>query len=740
MRVFRKISILSVVMMLIISSTALTTTAADITINSAGGAVNTNIQATDYTLEEFQEALKNADHVAFYNFDNSSNYDSSNITGTNSTAKITLSNASRVELTETSVTVNPNTGKADRNNQFASGKGVLTISPNTEATIKIANKVGNLRAVAVGCFVSVNKWAASYTASLTATPNSGDVQTGVIEGVKSSDANKLVFCGFRALKPSNLTYLKITPQKNTIRVDDICVIYQTTDEVTQDAEADFAINSLKIYGDNFTEYVPLDSYGAIASETGNSDVIITWESSDESIITTDGKVYPVVNEEKNVTLTATAKAPSGVTSTKRYKVSVPAVTPYVIEGVKVTGEDGLVDNQLVSGKKIEKISVKCYDSSIKKLTVATALYDKENKLKDIKVEEVTPGIEAQSHGDIILSDPLIIPSGDISDYTAKIMLWSSIENLIPICSAYTVNPVSENITVHMIGDSLMASPVAVEYPRGGWGYSIGNYFNAETVTVNNTYGISGMSSKTFIADEARLSDIESRIKEGDYIFLMLGHNDADFTTVIRDSNDGGMSRYINKHSGIGKYGNYEGDTLSYFGYISNIVKMAREKKANVVLFTSFNRAHLTTDNLEGYPDAMKAFAAEQNLPVIDTTAASVALYEKLYEKGEELVEEGKVKSADDFARNIFLYLTKNDPRFDWDSYSELDLRYSNGVEDPTHFTMYGADVRARLAVLGVIEAGIPIARYEKLSVEEFDTLCEEVIAEILATEYYGKIN
>ena len=173
----------------------------------------------------------------------------------------------------------------------------------------------------------------------------------------------------------------------------------------------------------------------------------------------------------------------------------------------------------------------------------------------------------------------------------------------------------------------------------------------------------------------------------------------------------------------------------------NIVKVAREKKANIVFFTPFARATTDRTKMYGYPEAMTAFATEQNLPIIDTTTTSFALYEKLLEKGEELVTANKATDAVSFANNIFLYLTVNDPRYiDVPEFAGSSYNKAEGTEDGTHFNVLGANVRARLAVLGLVGANNALARFENVTEADFNALCDSVIADILATEYYGKAN
>lgn len=498
---------------------------------------------------------------------------------------------------------------------------------------------------------------------------------------------------------------------------------------TEADEVEYAKEMLRIYGDSFTEYIPLDAYGSVQNKK-ESNIIINWESSDEGVVSTSGKVYPAVGEEKNVILTATlTNTKTGKTATKEFSVTIPAVAEYVIEGVKLAGDDGIIDTQLVAGKKIEKVSVKHYGDAQEDITIVTALYDENKKLTDVKTEVVMPQIPSQSHGDITLTNPLTLP-GDVTGHSAKVMLLNRKDEKNFLSASYTVNSLSDNITVYIVGDSLAADYPEERHPLGGWGSYIDDYIDG--ITVDNI-AESGMSSKSFIAGEEKLPYLESNLKEGDYIFFMFGHNDQKVVSLKTSIGGSEEPKFLNRHTGIGSYGILDGDTLSYFGYISEIVKVARKKKANIVLFTQFNRAQRDTANLNGYPDALKVFANEQNIPVIDTTTLSLNLYNRLYDEGEKLGI-----NADSFAKNIFMFLTEKDPRYDWTAYP--DSEYITGKSDATHFNLFGASVRAKLAVLGLVGANNALARFENVTEADFNALCESVIADILATEYYGKAN
>lgn len=692
---------------------------------------------TDYTLADFTSSLNNAEHKIVVNFDGDelttdfANADSDGWLKADIVKNYLVSDekirftwqSSKFRWIEDTATAMEYVVSGTKCFSSGTGDTYLTFSQN-----------GDFKIVELGLYASIMN--ASNPPTFTVYYSNGE--TTVISDAMAKRYTPY-FYGFKAPEGEYITRLKVNANTNMF-FDDVCVILE--DQSVDYSDLEYATEMLQIYGDNFTEYVPLDAFGA-QQDANTNRVTISWASSDTNVVTTDGKVYPVVGVEKKVTLTATLTDAAGNTATKEFTVTIPAVTEYVIEGVKITGADGLIDTQLVAGKKIEKISVKRYENSRESIAIVTALYDSQKKMEDVKIEIVPVTISAQAHGDITLSDPLVLPNKDLTGYTAKVMVLNNTQQIVPLCPAYTVNPMSQNITVFMVGDSLTADYTDYYYPRTGWGSCVDDYING--ITVDNI-AVSGMSTKTFMSNGTKLPYLEENVKEGDYIFLMYGHNDQKIKSIEDEVTENGIKtkKWVNQHSGIGTYGEVDGDTLSYFGYISNIVKVAREKKANIVFFTQFARATNGLEGLLGYPAALTAFATQQNLPVIDTTTPSLALYDKLLEKGEELVAAGKATDEVSFANNIFLHLTKDDPRYINDSRftsSSYHTKEDDSIrKDNTHFNLYGAQVRARLAVLGLIDANNALARFENVTEADFNALCESVVADILATEYYGKAN
>lgn len=160
--------------------------------------------------------------------------------------------------------------------------------------------------------------------------------------------------------------------------------------------------------------------------------------------------------------------------------------------------------------------------------------------------------------------------------------------------------------VVLVGDSTMAN-YAAEKPARGWGMYVQEYFKSGVVISN--LAANGRSTKTFIAEGRWKEALELK---PDYVLIQFGHNDS-HAKGKRESTDA---------------------ATDFSGYLRNYVDEARDAGAVPILVTPMLRRNYTADGklddiLQPYADAMKAVAAEKNVPVIDLHSASRALYEKL---------------------------------------------------------------------------------------------------------------
>lgn len=224
-------------------------------------------------------------------------------------------------------------------------------------------------------------------------------------------------------------------------------------------------------------------------------------------------------------------------------------------------------------------------------------------------------------------------------------------------SAEETNDENTHITVYLAGDSTVADYSSSRAPRTGWGQELNRFFDDNIVVINEA--IPGRSSKSFI-DEGRLDSILNQIEKGDYLFIQFGHN---------DEKKWDPTRYTKPYS-------------TYKSYLKQYIDGARAKKAIPVLVTPVERRSFTVEGIAGdthgdYPAAMKELGTEENVPVINLSEKSKALFQEL----------GPERTKD-----IFLWLNARE-----------SVNYPNGVQDNTHFQKAGAEEISRLVVEGIDE-------------------------------------
>ncbi|CAG7635530.1 rhamnogalacturonan acetylesterase [Paenibacillus allorhizosphaerae] len=225
----------------------------------------------------------------------------------------------------------------------------------------------------------------------------------------------------------------------------------------------------------------------------------------------------------------------------------------------------------------------------------------------------------------------------------------------------------ERLNVYLAGDSTVANYLPKEAPRAGWGQMIGTMMD-DTVTVYNG-AASGRSSKSFI-DEGKLVPLLEKLGKGDYLLIQFGHNDEKKEDPARYTEPG----------------------TTYKSYLKQYIEGARLKGAAPILVTPVERLGFASggkakDTHGQYPAAMKALGKERDVPVIDLTARSKALYERL---GEE-----KTKA-------LFLWLKPGE-----------SPNYPDGSKDNTHFQEYGATQIAGLVAAGLKELNLSISSHIK---------------------------
>ena len=231
----------------------------------------------------------------------------------------------------------------------------------------------------------------------------------------------------------------------------------------------------------------------------------------------------------------------------------------------------------------------------------------------------------------------------------------------PALSELVIEKVENVPTIFLCGNSTV---VDQDYePWASWGQIIPRFFNDQVCFAN--YAESGESANTFIA-AGRLKKALSQMKKGDYIFMEFGHNDQ-------------------KQKGPGK-----GAYYSYMTSLKTFIDEARARGAHPVLVTptqrrSFGPDGKIKDTHEDYPEAMRWWAAKENIPLIDLNEMTRTFYEAMG------VEESK-KAFVHYPAGTYPNQTKD-------------------FADNTHFNPYGAYEIAKCIIEGMKKLNLPIIQH-----------------------------
>lgn len=203
-------------------------------------------------------------------------------------------------------------------------------------------------------------------------------------------------------------------------------------------------------------------------------------------------------------------------------------------------------------------------------------------------------------------------------------------------------------TIFIAGDSTAATYPVTSAPQVGWGQAL-ELFTVPGVGIDNK-AWPGTSSKSH-TDRGLLDLIAARIEPGDWLLISFGHNDQKIEDPAR----------------------WTDPSTTYHQYLRGYIETARRNGAHPVLVTSVARRRFEdgelVETLGEYPDAMRALAEAEDVPLIDLHAASIDLWKRI---GEERT------------KDYFMWLEPGHEN------------YPDGLEDNTHFREEGAIEVARL--------------------------------------------
>ena len=203
-------------------------------------------------------------------------------------------------------------------------------------------------------------------------------------------------------------------------------------------------------------------------------------------------------------------------------------------------------------------------------------------------------------------------------------------------------PEKKKIKIFLVGDSTISIKDPKAFPETGWVMPFVNFWDS-TVTVDNR-AMNGRSTRTFM-EEKRWEPVVNEMQEGDYVFIQFGHNDEVPTKRSYTPEKDFKTNLI------------------------KFVKDTRDKKGNPVLLTPVARRKFdSTGNIMEthavYAQIVRDVAKENNVPLIDLSEKSKALFQQL---------------GPETSKYLLNYLSAGE-----------HPNYPEGKQDDTHFNELGA--------------------------------------------------
>lgn len=230
----------------------------------------------------------------------------------------------------------------------------------------------------------------------------------------------------------------------------------------------------------------------------------------------------------------------------------------------------------------------------------------------------------------------------------------------PAVKTIRIEPDTTALTVFLCGNSTVVDQELE--PWASWGQMIPRWFT-DRVAISN-HAESGLTARTFINGN-RLEKVLSMLKPGDYVVCEFGHNDQK-----------------EKRPGDGAY--------YHFAYHLKIfIDRVRAAGGKIIFITPTQRRFFDeathTKILEthlDYPDAMRAVAQREGVPVIE-------LHDMTRDFFETLGFEGSKRALVHYPANSFPGQDK-------------------ALADNTHFNPYGAYEVAKMVVMGMKQLQLPM--------------------------------
>lgn len=238
--------------------------------------------------------------------------------------------------------------------------------------------------------------------------------------------------------------------------------------------------------------------------------------------------------------------------------------------------------------------------------------------------------------------------------------------LLPGLSAALPQSAAAAPRLFMAGDSTMADK-PLDLPERGWGMLLPQYLKDPAVVHN--HAVNGRSTKSFI-DEGRWQAIVDQLREGDLVVIQFGHNDEKKEDPAR----------------------YTDPKTTFRDNLRRFVNDVRARKALPILATpvarrKFDASGALTATHGEYPDAVRAVAAEERVPLLDLERDTTRWLQE---------------TGDEPSKRFFMWIEPG-------KYPKLP----DGRQDDTHFVEAGAAHVAELAIAEMRALKLPIVEWLK---------------------------
>ena len=213
--------------------------------------------------------------------------------------------------------------------------------------------------------------------------------------------------------------------------------------------------------------------------------------------------------------------------------------------------------------------------------------------------------------------------------------------------------------VHLAGDSTMADkPTEPPNPEHGWGQLLPKFFKDPAMIVN--HAANGRSTRSFIT-EGRWQKLVDALRPGDWVIIQFAHNDEKIFPNARGEFQDNLRRFVAD---------------------------VRAKQANPILATpcarrSFDETGRLADTHGDYPDAVRAVAAATKVPLLEMNLLTMDL---------------EAGHGPEGSKRLHLWISAG-----------VYQRQPVGYQDDTHYSAYGAERVAALAVQEIIRLRLPLA-------------------------------